>query len=119
MQRHREPVTVEWIAEAGGISVAGPGAVEQGAIELFGKDLSDSAIAYRMRRDRELGDASARPCAEAGCPRALPAAASTRRRYCNFHLAPHSRIRPFRERRRSALRRRAAVRAATADPRRE
>ena len=71
-------------------------------IELFGKDLSDSAIYYRLRRDREQGDPSARPCQEERCRRPLPPGATARRRYCDFHLMPHARIRRYRERRRKA-----------------
>jgi len=67
-------------------------------IELFGRDLSDSAIYYRLRRERDHGDPSARPCAEAGCKRRLPDHVTLRRRYCAFHLAPHARTRRYRER---------------------
>jgi hypothetical protein len=71
-------------------------------IELFGKDLSDSAIYYRLRRDREHGIPTERPCAEPGCPRPLPAGASRRRRYCDFHLAPHARVRRYRARQKTS-----------------
>ena len=73
--------------------------IKQARIELFGKDLSDSAIRYRLRRDRERGLPAERPCAEAGCPRPLPAKSTARRRYCEFHLASHARVRRHRERR--------------------
>ena len=73
--------------------------IKQARIELFGKDLSDSAIYYRLRRERERGNPARRPCREEGCPRALPAGATARRRYCEFHAAPHSRIRRYRRRR--------------------
>lgn len=67
------------------------GLMKQARIELFGKELSDSAIYHRLRRDREHGAPAARPCAHPGCPRPLPAHATARRRYCAFHLAPHAR----------------------------
>jgi RNase P/RNase MRP subunit POP5 len=66
--------------------------MKQARIELFGRELSDSAIYHRLRRDRKRGDPAARPCAHDGCPRPLPARATARRRYCDFHLAPHARI---------------------------
>jgi hypothetical protein len=65
--------------------------MKQARIELFGKELSDSAIYHRLRRDRKHGDPAARPCAHDGCPRPLPTRATARRRYCDFHLAPHAR----------------------------
>jgi len=72
--------------------------MKQARIELFGKDLSDSAIYHRLRRDREHGAPAARPCADDGCRRPLPARATARRRYCDFHLAPHARTARHRER---------------------
>ena len=71
--------------------------MKQARIELFGKDLSDSAIYHRLRRDREHGSPAGRPCAHDGCPRPLPARATARRRYCEFHLAPHARTARHRE----------------------
>jgi RNase P/RNase MRP subunit POP5 len=73
--------------------------MRQARIELFGKELSDSAIYHRLRRDRDHGAPAARPCAHDGCPRALPARATARRRYCDFHLAPHARTARHRDRR--------------------
>jgi RNase P/RNase MRP subunit POP5 len=73
--------------------------MKQARIELFGKELSDSAIYHRLRRDRVHGDPAARPCAHEGCPRRLPTRATARRRYCAFHLAPHARTARHRGRR--------------------
>lgn len=73
--------------------------MKQARIELFGKDLSDSAIYHRLRRDREYGAPSTRSCAHDGCPRPLPPGATARRRYCDFHLAPHARTARHRDRR--------------------
>ena len=66
--------------------------MELARTELFNKPLSDSAIYHRLRRDREHGDPTARPCAEAGCARPLPRDATLRRRYCTFHAASHARV---------------------------
>jgi len=56
--------------------------IKQARIELFGKDLSDSAIAYRMKKRRERGQ---RVCAEPDCPRLLPRLAHGSKRYCEEH----------------------------------
>jgi hypothetical protein len=76
--------------------------MKQARVELFGKDLSDSAIYHRLRRDLEHGAPAARPCAHNGCPRPLPTRATARRRYCDFHLAPHARTARHRARQRSS-----------------
>ena len=94
-----ERLTVEKLAREDDLSpVEINKMLRQTRIELFGKDLSDSAIYYRLRRDRDLGRAPDRPCAEPGCPRPLPGHASRRRRYCDFHLAAHARVSRFRAR---------------------
>lgn len=51
--------------------------------ELFG-DLSDAGIYYRRRRDRRRAQTpqATRICEAPGCGKALPATATTRRRYC-------------------------------------
>jgi hypothetical protein len=98
-----ERITVAQIAREDGLSRSSVyGMLRQARIELFGKDLSDSAIYYRLRRDREQGIPAARPCAEPGCRRPLPGAATARRRYCEFHLASHARVRRYRERQRKS-----------------
>ena len=73
--------------------------IRQARLELFGKDLSDAAIYYRLRRDRERGQPASRPCAEEGCARPLPRQATARRRYCAFHGASHARVARHRRRR--------------------
>jgi hypothetical protein len=98
-----ERVTVEQIAREEGLSPSSVySMLRQARIELFGKDLSDSAIYYRLRRDREQGIPAARPCAEPGCRLPLPGGATARRRYCDFHLASHARVRRYRERQRKS-----------------
>jgi hypothetical protein len=73
--------------------------MKKARVELFGKELSDSAIYHRLRRDHEHGAPASRPCAHEGCRRPLPARATARRRYCDFHLASHARTARHRERR--------------------
>jgi len=84
-------------------------AIRQARLELFGSDLSDRALRYRVRRDREIGEPRTRPCAEPECKRKLPLYASARRHYCDFHGASHARVGRLRERRREAGSRSAAV----------
>ena len=102
---HGDPVppllTVQAIArEEGDISpVEILRQIKQARIELFGRDLSDRAIRYRLARDGDHGLPDQRPCAEPGCPRPLPARATKRRRYCAFHAAPHARTSRSRARR--------------------
>jgi hypothetical protein len=74
--------------------------IKQARIELFGRDLSDSAIYYRLRRRESLPPR--RYCAEVGCARQLPASASARRRYCDEHIAPAARVRRYRQGQRAA-----------------
>jgi hypothetical protein len=68
-------------------------AIKQARIELFGKDLSNSAIAYRMqqRRGRE-------PClcADPGCFRPLTRLAHASKRYCEGHASGKARARRHR-----------------------
>ncbi len=68
-------------------------AIKQARIELFGKDLSDSAIAYRMQKRREREQ---RVCAEASCSRLLPRVAHGNKRYCDEHGAGSGRARRHR-----------------------
>lgn len=56
--------------------------IKQARIDLFGKDLSDSAIYRRLRlRDERCS----RHCAEPGCETPLSSQASAARRYCDPH----------------------------------
>jgi hypothetical protein len=70
--------------------------IKQARIELFGKDLSDRAIAYRFQRRRQQPELRHRLCAEAGCAHTLPQQASAGRRYCNQHRTPKARARRHR-----------------------
>ena len=72
--------------------------IKRARIELFGADLSDSAIYSRLRRDRAVGEPSLRDCEEEGCTSRLPPRATARRRYCERHLLPHARIARYRRR---------------------
>jgi hypothetical protein len=74
--------------------------MKQARVELFGRDLSDSAIYYRLRRRKTL--ARMRHCAEPTCERELPPQATARRRYCDEHVKPAARVRRHRDRRRGA-----------------
>jgi hypothetical protein len=67
--------------------------IKQARIELFGADLGDSAIFYRLKKRRERG---LRSCAEPGCPRVIAALANGRRRYCPEHGSPAARVRRHR-----------------------
>ena len=67
--------------------------IKQARIELFGRDLSDSAISYRLPKRRERGE---RPCAEPNCRRKIPALANGRRRYCDLHGSGAARVRRHR-----------------------
>ena len=100
--KKRAPRTVAQMAREEGISRASVYRYMRIArIELFGRELSDSACYYRVRRDRERGHPETRPCAEPDCPRPLPRGATARRRFCAFHGASHARVRRYRERRRA------------------
>jgi hypothetical protein len=66
-------------------------ALKQARVELFGKDLSNSAIAYRLQRGR-----IPRVCAEPGCQHALSSLAHARRRYCDQHRTGAARARRHR-----------------------
>jgi hypothetical protein len=67
--------------------------IKQARIELFGRDLTDSAISYRLKKRRERGE---RPCAEPNCRRKIPALANGRRRYCDLHGSGAVRVRRHR-----------------------
>ena len=73
-------------------------AIKAARVELFGRDLSDSAIYYRLRtrQDREP-----RFCAEPGCSQQVPT--STHRRYCVRHGSGAARVRRHRRNARNAL----------------
>lgn len=77
-------------------------AIKQARVELFGRDLSDRALRYRVRRDRKAGEPGTRPCAEPDCTRKLPLYATARRRYCVFHGDSHARVARLRASRRAS-----------------
>jgi hypothetical protein len=64
-------------------------AIKQARIELFGKDLSNSAIFYRLKKRRER---ESRTCAEPGCSIPLPRLAHGSKRYCRMHGSGRARI---------------------------
>jgi hypothetical protein len=64
--------------------------IRQAQLELFGRELSSSAISYRLRRRKRLGET--RTCAEAGCATLLPLEAPAHRRYCDPHRTPAARV---------------------------
>jgi hypothetical protein len=69
-------------------------AIQQARKELFGQDLSDSAIAYRLARRREQPVA----CAESACLNSIPRLAHARQRYCKEHGSGRARIERYRRR---------------------
>jgi hypothetical protein len=90
------PLTIEELAEQEDRPLIQIRAeINRARIELFGATLSDSAIAYRLRKARERG---VRTCAEPDCGRAIPALANGRRRFCAFHGSPAARVRRHRQR---------------------
>jgi hypothetical protein len=73
--------------------------IKQARIELFGRDLTDSAMSYRLKKRRERGE---RSCAESNCRRKIPALANGRRRYCELHGTGAARVRRYRNAREQA-----------------
>jgi hypothetical protein len=86
-------------ADLGATAIEVNVAIKQTRIELFGKDLSDSAIAYRLkqRRDREP-----RTCADPGCRTPIPSSAHGRTRFCRRHGSGKARVARHRARVRDA-----------------
>jgi hypothetical protein len=70
--------------------------IKQARIELFGKDLSDRAITYRLRLRQERPELRQRVCAEPGCTNTLPPQVSASRRYCATHRNTAARVRRHR-----------------------
>lgn len=71
-------------------------AIKEARYALFGDDLSDAGIYYRLRRQRQPAPPANRPCQVQGCAQPLPSNSTVRRRYCTFHAAPASRVRRHR-----------------------
>jgi len=87
-----EPLSVAQLAADEETSaVAINRAIKAARVQLFGRDLSDSAIYYRLRT-RHNGEPCF--CAEHGCKQQLPT--STRRRYCARHGSGAARVRRHR-----------------------
>jgi len=70
--------------------------IKRARVELFGSDVSESTIYYRLTRATKLPWRSPGECQERGCARALPAGASRRRRYCAEHATSAARVRRHR-----------------------
>jgi hypothetical protein len=68
--------------------------IKQARIDLFGKDLCDSAIYRRLRLREEF---RGRRCAEPGCDLLLPWQASASRRYCDPHRTGAARAHRLRQ----------------------
>ena len=75
--------------------------IKQARIELFGKNLSDRAIAYRLRLRKERPEPRHRTCAEPDCSTALRPQSSAARRYCDEHRTAAARLRRHRARTRA------------------
>jgi hypothetical protein len=88
------PLTVQELAKRNFLPpIQVKGRIKQARIELFGRDLSDSAIAYRLKQRRKRGK---RACAEPDCEELIPALAHGRRRYCAAHASSAARARRHR-----------------------
>jgi hypothetical protein len=70
--------------------------IRRARVELFGKDLSNSAIQHRLRNWEQR---KPRRCAEAGCEQAISRLVDARTRYCVEHASPAARVRRHRQRR--------------------
>jgi hypothetical protein len=72
--------------------------IRQAIVELLGtrEPLSDSAIYYRLRRDRKYPPN--RPCDHGRCTRTLPDGAAAHRRYCTKHSRGNWRAARYRQR---------------------
>jgi hypothetical protein len=71
--------------------------LKQARLELFGKNLSDSAAYNRIRQQRQHGN---RTCTHPDCNTPLPTYAHTSRRYCKNHATPTQRVTRHRRSRR-------------------
>lgn len=88
------PLTIEELARRDEVSsVQIRTWIKQARIDLFGRDISDSAIAYRLRKRRERG---LRVCAEASCEQTIPGLENGQRRYCEAHSTSAARVRRHR-----------------------
>jgi hypothetical protein len=86
-----EPLTIAQIAREDGPSASTiRRRIGQLQVELFGRELSRSAIYYRFKRRERLG--ARRCCAEPGCSRPLPVDAHVNRLHCDGHRATAARV---------------------------
>jgi hypothetical protein len=83
-------------ADLGPGAIAVNTAIKRARIELFGKDLSDSAISYQLKKARDRAPAS---CAEPECRNPIPRLAHARTRYCTEHGSGSARVARHRRRR--------------------
>jgi hypothetical protein len=90
-----EPLTVAELARPSHSPVEVHSAIKQARIELFGKDLSNSAIAYRLKQRRLR---QPRSCAEPGCGHRIGRLAHGRRRFCPEHGSSRARVARHRRR---------------------
>jgi hypothetical protein len=72
--------------------------IRRARIEIFGKDLSQSAIYYRLN---QLQARRGRTCAAADCDEPIPPHEPISRLYCHEHRTPRSRTRRHREHKRA------------------
>jgi hypothetical protein len=67
--------------------------IKQARIELFGKDLSRSAIYYRLKHQQQRRN---RTCAEPDCENPIRSQEPISRLYCDTHNTPSARTRRHR-----------------------
>lgn len=92
-----EKLTVRDLADIDGTSTTAVyAALKEARIALFGEDLSDAGIYYRLRRARQPAPPDNRLCQVQRCDQPLPPKATVRRRYCDFHATGVSRVRRHR-----------------------
>jgi hypothetical protein len=86
-----EPLTIARIAwDEGPSATTIRRRIAQLQVELFGRELSRSAIYYRFKRRERLGEQLC--CAETGCSESLPNDAHANRRLCDEHREPATRV---------------------------
>jgi hypothetical protein len=68
-------------------------AIKQARTELFGRNLSDSAIDYRRRHQHTTNN---RTCQHPNCRTPLPDSAPPHRRYCDPHATQNARVKRHR-----------------------
>ena len=92
-----EPLTLATLARDNATSAATVARrISQARIELFGDDLGDRAIQYRLRKRRHA--APPRLCAEPGCSESMDRYRAAQRRYCKAHATPAARVARHRRR---------------------